>query len=87
MVPDGMAVDSIGRLYVAVTRDDAVEVLTPEGVSVGRVELPEGSFASNCCFGGDDLRTLYVTAARHGSVLEFAVDTPGLALNDQMRKT
>jgi gluconolactonase len=79
--PDGMAFDSEGNLWVAATLADALHVLSPEGAWIRSVDAPEGSFPTNCCFGGDDLRTLYVTGGRGGIVLQGRVDAPGLALN------
>jgi gluconolactonase len=56
--PDGMCVDSEGRLYV--TAGDGVQVFSPEGVLLGRILTPQQP--TNCCFGGEDWDTLYMTA-------------------------
>lgn len=55
--PDGMALDSAGRLY---TTYKSIVVLTPAGDLVGRIALHEKP--ANCAFGGDDGQTLYITA-------------------------
>ncbi len=55
--PDGMAFDRDGNLYATYK---SLVVLGPGGELVGRVEVPEKP--SNCAFGGQDLRTLYITA-------------------------
>jgi len=55
--PDGMTLDSDGNIYATYK---SVVVLQPDGELVGRVAIPEKP--SNCAFGGDDNRTLYVTA-------------------------
>lgn len=55
--PDGMKVDEKGNLYVA-AKD--IVVYTPEGKQLAKIEIPEA--ASNCAFGDEDLRSLYVTA-------------------------
>ena len=69
-VPDGMAVDEKGNLYVTA---DALEIYTPEGKSLHRVEFPE--IPRNVAFGDADLQTLYVTA--YTSVYRVRVNVKG----------
>ena len=57
--PDGMTLDEQGNLYVACGRA-GVKVYSPEGKPIGVIEVP---YASNCCFGGKDFSTLYITSA------------------------
>ncbi|MBI4851523.1 MAG: SMP-30/gluconolactonase/LRE family protein [Acidobacteria bacterium] len=57
---DGMTVDSQGNLYLTRPGINAIEVVTPEGRSLGLIQFPEAP--SNCTFGGADFKTLYVTA-------------------------
>lgn len=57
---DGLAVDAMGNVWVAVPMASAVVVFDPQGAPLGRVMLPEGP--SNCAFGGADGRTLFITA-------------------------
>jgi gluconolactonase len=57
--PDGMKVDIRGNLYVT-NNTSAVQVLDREGMHLGDIVTPEP--ASNCGFGGDDNRTLFITA-------------------------
>jgi len=54
---DGMAVDSIGRLYVA-TRS-GIQVIDPRGVHLGTIRV--GSTVRNLAFAGPRRQTLYVT--------------------------
>jgi gluconolactonase len=73
---DGMAVDEQGNLYVAAgmhalrgsteTLDTlpGIHVFSPQGQLLAYRRTPEDT-VTNCCFGGDDRRTLYVTAGRH----------------------
>jgi gluconolactonase len=76
---DGMALDVEGRLYVCCTGEHAVRVFEPDGTEVDRLQLPGPGLVTNCCFGGDDLRTLFVTEGVPGSVVAFAgLPTPGL---------
>ncbi|RMF94309.1 MAG: hypothetical protein D6741_12745 [Planctomycetota bacterium] len=57
--PDGMTLDEFGNLYVACGRA-GIKVYTPEGKPLGVIEVP---YASNCVFGGKDLKTLFITSA------------------------
>jgi sugar lactone lactonase YvrE len=63
-LPDGMTVDSEGGVWVCVFGGGAVLRYGEDGALEGRVELPVTN-PTNAVFGGPDLRTLYVTSARH----------------------
>jgi gluconolactonase len=56
--PDGMKVDVAGNLYVAGA--GGIWIVSPDGRHLGKIVLPER--ASNMAFGGEDAKTLYVTA-------------------------
>ncbi|RMH52343.1 MAG: hypothetical protein D6685_16615 [Bacteroidetes bacterium] len=85
---DGMAVDAQGNLYVAAglhaRRDTSetldtrpgIHVFTPQGVLVDYAETPVDT-VTNCTFGGEDLRTLYVTCGP--LLLSFRTQIPGKA--------
>jgi sugar lactone lactonase YvrE len=60
--PDGMTVDAEGGLWVALWGGSRVAHLLPDGTPDGGVELPVAQ-VSSCCFGGSDLRDLYITTA------------------------
>ena len=70
-VPDGMKVDALGRVFC--TASGGIWVFEPDGTHIGTIELPE--MAVNLAFGGDDLKTLFVTAVT--SVYTLRVKTPG----------
>jgi gluconolactonase len=72
--PDGVAVDEVGNLYVASYDGGAVQVFTPDGESAGTINMPESP--SNCAFGGDDLRTLYITTGT--GLYRTTLAAPGL---------
>jgi cyanophycinase len=57
---DGLAVDSVGNLYLAVPALKAIQVVSPAGKTLGMIPVPENP--TNADFGGKDLRTLYITA-------------------------
>jgi sugar lactone lactonase YvrE len=62
--PDGAAVDAEGCLWVAMFEGARLLRLAPDGQVVQTVTLPV-QCPTMPCFGGPDLRTLYVTTARH----------------------
>ncbi|MDA0748934.1 MAG: SMP-30/gluconolactonase/LRE family protein [bacterium] len=59
---DGMVLDTEGNLYVTAGREDraGVYVFTATGQEIGFLPTPEPP--TNCTFGGEDLKTLYITA-------------------------
>jgi gluconolactonase len=74
---DGFCFDADGRLYVA-GGVHGVTVLEPDGTVVEVLHLPGRGVTTNCCFGGDDLRTLYATDAVPGGVWAWPdMPTPG----------
>ena len=82
--PDGLAVDSEGVIWVADFGKGAVIGLSPEGETVGRIDVPS-TMATSLCFGGSDLRDLYIVTAnntedeaRAGTIFRTRVDVPGL---------
>ncbi len=58
-VPDGMKCDAQGNLWV--TAPGGLWVYTPAGKLIGKVSIPEKP--ANFHWGGEDWRTLYVTAS------------------------
>ena len=70
-IPDGLKVDSLGRVYC--TGPGGIWVFSPEGDSLGTIRFPEQ--AVNFAFGGADLRTLFCCA--HTSVYTLRVKVPG----------
>lgn len=55
---DGMAVDVKGNLYT--THGGRVNIFDADGQELQRIDMPEGP--ANVCFGGDDFKTLFITA-------------------------
>jgi sugar lactone lactonase YvrE len=91
--PDGAAVDVEGGYWVAMFEGQRLLRLSPEGQVTREVALPVRC-ATMPCFGGPDLKTLYITTAREnrpaqelmeqplaGCVLAMDVDVPGLPAN------
>ncbi len=82
--PDGMAIASDGSIWVALAAGGAVAVFSPDGAERMRLPVPL-PMVTSVCFGGDDLRDLYVVTGsrggpsdRCGTVFRARVDVPGL---------
>ena len=69
---DGLKVDEAGNLYVC--GPGGIWVISPEGERLGLLELPESPH--NLAWGGEDARTLYVTALT--SVYRMRLGIPGV---------
>ncbi len=59
---DGLTVDTHGNLYLTAPRVSSILVIDPSGETLGLIPLPE--VPSNCTFGGEDFKTLYITTAK-----------------------
>ncbi len=88
--PDGVKHDAKGRLYVAAglnkpsppfePADDVkggIYVFSPDGKLLTFLPVPTDE-VTNCAFGGDDLKTLYVTGG--GTLYSVRTTTPGRVL-------
>jgi len=69
---DGMAIDSVGRLYVATA--SGVQVIHPAGRYLGTIPVP--TVARNLAFSGLDRHTLYVTALETLYRVRLLIDGP-----------
>jgi gluconolactonase len=75
--PDGMTFDEEGNLYVAVFGAGMVVKIDPSGRIVQQFKTP-GKNPTNCCFGGKDYKTLYVTETQRNELLAAEMPVPGL---------
>jgi len=77
---DGFKFDTEGNIYVCGGRH--VTVVSPDGRVLEQLEAPAGdAMMTNCCFGGEDLRTLFATDGGSGRVLAWAsMPVPGVPL-------
>jgi len=74
-VCDGLKVDAEGNLYV--TGTEGVYVVSPEGKFLARIGC--AGQCTNCCFGGADRKTLFVTgrSEKGGSLYRVRVPVAG----------
>jgi gluconolactonase len=71
--PDGVEVDQGGNVYVA--NKAGITVFKPDGKKIGNVAIPDQP--TGMAFGGDDLKTLYVTTAKT-KIFALKVNVPGI---------
>ncbi|MCP8938861.1 SMP-30/gluconolactonase/LRE family protein [Alsobacter sp. SYSU M60028] len=82
--PDGAACDAEGYYWSAGVSAGCLNRIAPDGTLVRKVMLPVAS-PTMPCFGGPDLKTLYVTSLttdrlghrQEGTLISFPVDVPG----------
>jgi gluconolactonase len=77
---DSLAVDSAGNVCVATLVNGGVSVVSPDGELIDFVATGD-MLTTNICFGGDDLRTAYITASSTGKLLTMQWPRPGARLH------
>jgi gluconolactonase len=83
-IGDGMKTDAAGNLWSTDAIPGTVRVTSPQGQLLGLLHLPtlgdqeprKTTCASSVAFGGDDAKTLYITACEF--IYAIAVRTPGV---------
>jgi sugar lactone lactonase YvrE len=92
--PDGPVVDREGCVWIGLYGGWGVNRYSPNGELLSKLSLPVAN-CTKAAFGGDDLRTLYITSAWKdltpeqrsqqplaGGLFAVRVDTPGLPVNE-----
>ena len=74
-IPDGLAVDDEGGVWVALYRGGAVRRYDADG-SLDRVVKVPAENVTACCFGGDDGRSLYITTVSTVFVTDVGLSGP-----------
>lgn len=78
---DGFAFDRDGNIYCACPMDHCLRILDERGLQTGEIYFGDNAQPTNCCFGGEDLCTLYVTELFPGRVCAVVdMPVPGLAV-------
>jgi sugar lactone lactonase YvrE len=75
---DGLAVDEEGGVWVAAGAAGNLVRFTPGGALDRTVDVP-ASFVSSLCFGGEDMRDVFVTTG-DGKLLRGRANVPGMPL-------
>jgi gluconolactonase len=76
---DSLAVDGEGWVCVGTLVNGGITSISPDGSSVEHLPADD-MLVTNICFGGDDLRTAYLTASGTGRLLAVDWPRPGLRL-------
>lgn len=76
--PDGIAIDEHGNLWIASAgwSDHAIHVFDSSGTELGTITIDAtlcGNALSNCCFGGVNNKTLYITGGSGVFMVETKV--------------
>jgi len=78
---DSIALDAAGNIYVATLFHGGITVVSPDGLKWHHFPLPD-LYPTNLCFGGVDMRTIYVTLSGSGKLIAIeGWPLPGLRLN------
>jgi sugar lactone lactonase YvrE len=91
--PDGCAIDTQGNYYIAMYDGQRILKFAPSGKLVADIPTPTRC-TTMPCFGGDDMKTMFITTSRQmrsveelkaqplaGHVFSIQVDVPGLPVN------
>ena len=83
-IPDGLAVDCEGNLWIAHVSAGRIVKMSPEGVELSEIRFP-ATRVNSLTFGGEDLRDMYVCAAnnldnpeRNGTIFRLRSPVSGL---------
>jgi sugar lactone lactonase YvrE len=80
---DGFAFDVEGNVYACNPLMSRVAIISVDGTVVDSISVPRDASITNCCFGGGDLRTLFVTDAGRGVLLAISnMPVAGLPLKE-----
>jgi gluconolactonase len=81
---DSLAIDAEGNICIGTLVNGGITVVSPDGHDLSKFS-PPASFAdqaiTNICFGGNDLRTAYITLSETGRIISCRWPVPGLPLN------
>ncbi|MCK7616173.1 SMP-30/gluconolactonase/LRE family protein [Roseibium sediminicola] len=72
--PDGLATDEAGNVYVCHCGMGCVWVFDEMGWPKRRIDVPDGLDVTAACFGGPDMKTLFILESSRGAV--YTVDCP-----------
>jgi gluconolactonase len=77
---DSLAVEASGNICVATLITGHITVIAPDGRVVRQVAMPD-VYPTNICFGGNDMKTAYITLSGAGQLAAMEWPEPGLRLN------
>lgn len=77
---DSLAMEADGRVCVATIINGGITVFNPADDTFDHVPVPD-DLTTNICFGGDDMRTAWITASGTGKLYKCRWPRPGLKLH------
>jgi gluconolactonase len=77
---DSLAVDAEGNICVATLITGGITIHSPDGADAHIIPMPD-VLTTNICFGGENLKTAFITLSTTGKLVSCDWETPGLALN------
>ena len=76
---DSLALEENGNVCVGTLVTGGITVFSPEGEKLEYWQGPE-PYCTNLCFGGPDMRTMYITVSGRGQLIAVDWPRPGLKL-------
>lgn len=77
---DSLKVQADGHVCVGTIFNGGITRFSPDGNTVEHFPVPD-LFTTNLCFGGDDMRDVWITASGTGRIYRTRWDRPGLKLH------
>jgi gluconolactonase len=80
---DSLGVEGGGNVCVATLLNGGITVVSPDGANVEHVPVTgdlSDTLVTNICWGGDDMRTAYITLSTTGRIMAVDWPRPGLRL-------
>ncbi len=77
---DSLAVDGEGLIYVADIPHGGVSVVSPQGEFIEKIAMPD-QLTTNICFGGEELKSMFVTLSSTGRIVRIDGKRQGLRLH------
>ncbi len=77
---DSLALTADGKVCVATIIDGGITILDPAGGRASHVPMPD-PVTTNICFGGEDLKTAFITLSSTGQLVSIPWESAGLPLN------
>jgi len=76
---DSLAMDADGNVSVATIQTAGISTFTPDGEELEFFSVDD-PICTNICFGGDDMKTAYITLSGTGKLMRTEWPRPGLKL-------
>ncbi len=78
--PDGVAIDDEDNLAICANGLGVVWLFSALGEPMLRINSPRGIYVTNCAYGGQDNKTLFITESKTGTILKADMPVAGRAL-------